>query len=142
MPVGLILATIRVFIGIQVVLAATVLYKLSSIHSVVLRFMCGILGIIVIKENEEVEDETVKVIVSNHASLLDHLAIHLIRNSFSTKSCDLPTFLHQGFNYKDMGVNQNQELFIKNVKSFLNNDVTIDIQPEGGITSGKKGLLK
>ncbi|KAK6622109.1 hypothetical protein RUM44_001916 [Polyplax serrata] len=142
LPVGLILATIRVFIGLQAILAASLLYKLSSIRSVVLRFMCVILGVIVVKENEEVEDESAKVIVSNHVSLLDHMAIHLLRNSFSISLSDLPSFFHHALNYMDVGNCQNQEALVRNVKNYLSADATIDVQAEMGITSGQKGLLR
>lgn len=104
--------------------------------------MCVILGVIVVKENEEVEDESAKVIVSNHVSLLDHMAIHLLRNSFSISLSDLPSFFHHALNYMDVGNCQNQEALVRNVKNYLSADATIDVQAEMGITSGQKGLLR
>lgn len=101
-----------------------------------------ILGIVVLKENEDDEDKSVKVIVSNHVSLLDHFAIHLIRNTFSVNLRELPTFFHHAFNYKDLGGNQNQDLLARNVNCHLHGEEAIDIQPEMGITSGEKGLLR
>lgn len=142
LPVGIVLATIRLFIGVQAIVAAALLHKLSAFRSAVLRTMCAILGVVVIQENEEVRDESVKVIVTNHVSLFDHLAIHLVTGSISVNVWELPAFFHFAFNFKDLGTYRDKENLVQNLKSYISSDVTVDIQPEGAITSGKKGLLR
>lgn len=104
--------------------------------------MCAILGIIIFEENKNTENESAKVIVSNHVSVLDHLVLHLLHNSFSINFSELPPFFHHALNYKDLGNCQNVVSIVQNVKSFISNDAIIDIQPEDGITSGEKGLLR
>lgn len=46
-------------------------------YSYVLRFFNVVLGIVVKQENTTVRDRSVKVLVSNHVSPCDHIAVHL-----------------------------------------------------------------
>ncbi|KAL0277681.1 UNVERIFIED_CONTAM: hypothetical protein PYX00_004889 [Menopon gallinae] len=142
LPLGLVLATLRFFIGLQAIIAASLLHKLSSFRSVVLRTMFAILGVFIFEENQQSRDESVKVIVTNNVSILDHLVIHLLTGSISISVWDVPSFLHFAFNYKNLGSLKEKELLIQNVKRSIDSGITVDVQPENGITSGQKGLLR
>jgi hypothetical protein len=49
-----------------------------SVVSIVLRVMCGILGILVVQENSEIRDNNAKILVVNYTTALDHLAMELV----------------------------------------------------------------
>ena len=49
--------------------------------SLVLRVMCGVLGILVTQEGSVNRDRKVKVIASNYSSTLDHLAVDLVMST-------------------------------------------------------------
>ncbi len=46
--------------------------------SVVLRSMCGVLGIWVTQDGAENRKKTAKVLITNYTSTLDHLAVDLV----------------------------------------------------------------
>jgi len=54
--------------------------------SFVLHSLCVVLGILVKEENKEVRDENSKVLVANHVSPCDHIAVHLMCGSVTVSS--------------------------------------------------------
>lgn len=44
----------------------------------ILRVLCGVMGILVSQEGARNRDQRVKVLVSNYTSTLDHLAVDLV----------------------------------------------------------------
>jgi len=54
--------------------------------SFVLHSLCIVLGILVKEENKEVRDENSKVLVANHVSPCDHIAVHLMCRSVTVSA--------------------------------------------------------
>ncbi len=108
--------------------------------------MCSVLGIIVKEENASVKTKsTTKVIISNHITNIDHLAVDLVLPCIVPGVWDLPKFLNWGLGFHDFGVKQGRDVLIENVKSHLNlneNPIPILSYPEGATTNGRVGLLK
>ncbi|XP_076364775.1 lipid droplet-regulating VLDL assembly factor AUP1-like isoform X2 [Tachypleus tridentatus] len=142
-PIGFVLAVLRIFIGCHAFLIACVLSKLSSIRFYVLRVMCMVLGVVVKEERETNHDRSVKVIVTNHVSMLDHLAVDLVLPCVLPGVWDLPKKLNWALGIKDFGVKQGRDVLIQNVKRYLrDSDLPVIVHPEGATTNGRKGLLK
>jgi hypothetical protein len=59
--------------------------------SFVLHSLCVVLGVLVKEENKEVRNENSKVLVANHISPCDHIAVHLMCGSV-TVSADAHSF--------------------------------------------------
>jgi len=68
--------------------------------------------------------------VSNHVSILDHVAFYLATGSVGFSSQNAPILVQNAFRYKSFG------------KERIPVGEVIDIQPEGATTNGKVGLLK
>ncbi|CAI5444448.1 unnamed protein product [Caenorhabditis angaria] len=141
-PLGLILLIIRCFIGVHAFLIACLLRKSNRIRSIVMRFMCCVLGIVVRKFGER--DESAQVLVSNHISILDHLAIDLISPCFLPSIWDIPTVIRWCFGYVDLGASRGRSELVQNAKKLLaeTRGQPILAFPEGEITNGKRALLK
>ena len=54
--------------------------------SFVLHSLCIVLGILVKEENKEVRDENSKLLVANHISPCDHIAVHLMCGSVTVSA--------------------------------------------------------
>lgn len=52
----------------------------------VLRSLCIVLGIVVKQENTALRDENLKVLVANHVSPCDHIAVHLACGSITVSA--------------------------------------------------------
>ena len=52
----------------------------------VLRTMCGVLGIIVTTDGLDKREDRAKVLVANYTSTLDHLAVDLVMPTFLVSS--------------------------------------------------------
>lgn len=142
-PVGLILAVLRLFIGIHVFLVSCLLPKISTARSIILRIMCAVLGIIVTQKYSHNRSTSTKVIICNHITPLDHLAIDLVIANILPSVWDLPELLNWALGYRDLGVRNGRETLLRNVKKHCSeSEVPILSYPEGASTSGKKGLLK
>ncbi|CAG2114469.1 unnamed protein product, partial [Medioppia subpectinata] len=99
-PFGLCLFIIRVFIGLHALLIASLLPKKSSFRCFILRTMCTILGIIIKEENASIDVKSkTRVIVSNHITNIDHLAVDLVMPCIVPGVWDLPKFLNWGLGF-------------------------------------------
>ena len=137
-PFGLLLAFLRSFIGFQVLLAAAFVPHVSFIKSMILKTLCFTLGIVVKEESEEKYDESAKVIIANHISMLDYIPIHLLTNCVTPGRWDAPSAWV--LSLKSWG---HGETLVNNIRSHLrNSDSPVLIQPEGATTTGTTGLLK
>lgn len=143
-PLGLVLALIRFFIGFQAYLAASLLPQLTFIRSFVLRSMSLVLGIVVRQESPGNRDKSVKLIVANHLTPFDHLAIHLIEGTVTPNSWGWPSPLGEVIGVRDLGIKQGNESLIQNAANHLQKPSSAPLfaQPEGASTNGKRGLLK
>ncbi|XP_066998744.1 lipid droplet-regulating VLDL assembly factor AUP1 [Anabrus simplex] len=142
-PLGLILAVIRLFIALQAVCAAALLPQLSIVRRFVLRSICFVLGIIVREENVSVRDETVRLLVSNHVTRCDHIAVHLVTNCVTPCAWEQPAPIFRVMGIKDLGLPQGQDAVIAGVRNHLEKCSTpVLAMPEGATTNGTVGLLK
>ncbi|XP_067133735.1 lipid droplet-regulating VLDL assembly factor AUP1-like isoform X2 [Centruroides vittatus] len=132
-PFGISLAVVRFFIGCHAFLAACILPKSSAFRRFVLRSICFVLGIVVRQENCHYRAKQVKVIISNHITILDHLAVDLVLSSILPSVWDLPNLLSWLLGFKDLGVKKGRDVLLQNVKKHTK---------EGATTNGNVGLLK
>ncbi|KAJ8317637.1 hypothetical protein KUTeg_005541 [Tegillarca granosa] len=79
-PLGLALVIVRLFMSVHVVLISCLLPR-SQFTSFVLKTIYSVIGISVIVEDNEHQNMKAKVLVSNHISTLDHMAIDLIHSN-------------------------------------------------------------
>ncbi|XP_069678256.1 lipid droplet-regulating VLDL assembly factor AUP1-like [Periplaneta americana] len=142
-PVGLVLAGVRLLIAVQALLVALLLPQIPAVKRFVLRSLCVALGIVVKQENSTVRDENVKVLVANHISPCDHIAVHLVSGSVTPSVWELPGPLCWALGLKEFGLRQGREVLLTNIRShFEKSTVPVLCHPEGSTTSGKVGLLK
>lgn len=142
-PLGCTLAIIRFFIGIQALLLSTILSKVPFIRCFLLRIMCCVLGFIVFTEHSKNYDKDVKLIISNHITNFDHLAVKLLFNVCVPSVWNLPPYLNWILGYTDFGASEGRQILLKNILSFIKkSSVPVLIFPEGATTNGQRGLLK
>ena len=117
-----------------------------AFFSFILRTMCGVLGIVVKEENASIDIKSkTRVIISNHITNIDHLAVDLVLPCIVPGVWDLPKYLNWGLGFHDFGVKQGRDVLIENVKMHLNSSegpIPILCYPEGATTNGRVGLLK
>lgn len=142
-PFGLVLALLRFFIGLHTFLVACLLPKTAFVRSFILRTMCFVLGIVVHESSEKHRNRSAKVIVTNHVTTLDHLAVDLVLACTVPSIWDLPKVLSWSLGFKDLGIKQGREILVQNVKKHCEeSDLPILAHPEGDTTNGRVGLLK
>lgn len=142
-PFGLVLALVRLFIGLHTFLVACLLPKTASVRSFVLRTMCFVLGIVVHEGEQKHKNQNAKVVVTNHITVLDHLAVDLVLPCIMPSVWDLPKVLSWGLGFKDLGVKQGRDVLIQNAQRHCqDSDLPILAHPEGATTNGRVGLLK
>ncbi|KAG8247659.1 Ancient ubiquitous protein 1 [Homalodisca vitripennis] len=139
-PIGLVLALLRVFISLQAYLLALLLLipELSFIRGLVLRLIGLVLGIFVIEENPSQRDKSVKVLVANNVTVLDHIPVHLVTGCFSPSAWDVwPLCL------KVFEGSQDKHTFSTNLRNHLSSCIApLLLQPEETPTNGRVGLLR
>ncbi|KAK0415872.1 hypothetical protein QR680_012164 [Steinernema hermaphroditum] len=144
-PVGFVVGLIRFFIGLHLFFVACLLRKTNWLRSVVLRATMFVLGLHVVNTGPAKHwDRKTRMIVSNHVTPLDHLAIDLIEPCLLPSSWEIPGFLRWVLGYTDMGAGNGRECLVQTIRRKCR-DVTqppILAFPEGAVTSGKRGLLK
>jgi len=102
-----------------------------------------VLGFIVFTESFENYDSQVKIIISNHVTNFDHLAISLCLPVAVPSVWDLPPYLNWILGYTNFGASDGRQVFMKNVRNFLKgSNLPMLIFPEGATSNNKKGLLK
>lgn len=142
-PIGLILAVLRLFIGLHVFIIACILPVQVPFRRVLLRTLYSVLGFIVYPSNLQHRNQNVKVIVANHVSVLDHVIIGLIFPSVVPNVWSLPPFLNWALGYTNMGASQGRQVFLDAVRKHCqHNTRPVLAFPEGAMTNGKAGLLK
>nr|XP_054766410.1 lipid droplet-regulating VLDL assembly factor AUP1-like [Lytechinus pictus] len=142
-PLGLILAVLRLFIGLHVFIIACILPIQVPFRRALLRTMYTVLGFIVYPSNQQYRNPNVKVIVANHVSVLDHVIIGLIFPSVVPNVWSLPPFLNWALGYTNMGATQGRQVFLDAVRKHCRQDTRPVLAfPEGAMTNGKAGILK
>lgn len=142
-PVGLVLVLLRAFIALQALVAAAVLPELSAVRRFVLRSMCVVLGVVVKEENVSYRNENARIIVSNHLSPCDHLAVHLLTCCVTPCSWGQPAPIFRVIGVRDFGITRGLDSLMSSINNHLEHFSTpVLVMPEGSTTSGKNGLLK
>lgn len=142
-PFGLVLAGVRLLVALQALLVAALLPQLPAVKSFVLRSLCVVLGIVVKQENAEVRDENSKVLVANHVSPCDHIAVHLICGSITPSVWELPAPFCWALGMMELGLRQGRDVLVASIRSHFEKSTTpVLCLPEGSTTNGKVGLLK
>ncbi|XP_074642122.1 lipid droplet-regulating VLDL assembly factor AUP1-like isoform X2 [Tubulanus polymorphus] len=142
-PIGLMLAVIRVFIGLHVYIIASILPKTSSIRRMVLRVMYTVLGLVVTQNGTENHKRDVKIMISNHISIFDHLAIDLFLPNYMPFALRPLGLWGKLLGYIDFYSKKTNDSFVSLCKQHIAvSDVSLLVFPEGMKTNGEKGLLK
>jgi len=142
-PIGFVLAFVRIFIGFHALVVLSLLPKAWWLRCLVLRVMCGVLGILVVQEHPDSRDRNARVIVVNYTTPLDRLAVELIYPCIMPSMWDLPATMMWLLGYEDMGAKQGRETLVQNAKRHCRDSpYPLLAFPEGATTNGKVGLLK
>lgn len=144
-PCGLLLVIFRIFFGLQLLLMLTVLPKGSIIRRILLRVSSKILGIAVTHEGfENFNKDQHKLVVTNHVTCLDNVAVETILPSVMPYSrCDCPWLLKWVLGYQEFSADKQRENVDREIKEYLQgSDFPLLAFPEEKITNGKRGLLK
>jgi ancient ubiquitous protein 1 len=144
-PVGLMLAVLRIFIGFHAYIVAWLLPKASFVRRIVLRVMCGVVGLLVIQDDPNPDNRRMKcrVLVANYTSPIDRLAVEMLFPIVMPSMWDLPSSLMWLLGYEDMGAKHGRETLIQNAKKHCHESLyPLLAFPEGATTNGKAGLLK
>ncbi|RWS08026.1 ancient ubiquitous protein 1-like protein [Dinothrombium tinctorium] len=143
-PIGLCLLIVRVFIGLHAFLVASLLPKSSVVRCFIIRTMCAVLGFIVREEHMHFKRKVgVKLLVANHITDFDHLAVDLVLPCIVPIISDSPKFLNWSLGLHDFGTKNGGDTFTQNVKHYLSScEVPILMHPENATTNGRSGLLK
>ncbi|XP_050536031.1 lipid droplet-regulating VLDL assembly factor AUP1-like [Daktulosphaira vitifoliae] len=139
-PFGVILAVIRAFIALNALCLTIISSNYPRLRRPLLRIMCGVLGLIVVEKKNSVPKKS-QVIVSNHLSIFDHIALYLVTDSFTpTKKLSGSSALF--FGLLSLLNNDNVASESSIIKQFLSTGKSLLLFPEGTTTNGKYALLK
>ncbi|XP_042225774.1 lipid droplet-regulating VLDL assembly factor AUP1-like [Homarus americanus] len=143
-PLGIVLLLLRLFISLQLFLAASVLPHNTIIRRIVLRALYSVLGLVVREEALENRDTSCRIISTNHITPFDHLAVSIVLPCVTPSVYDLPGALSTLLCYHDLGVTQGREVLRFNARTFLSdaNSPPLLLHPEGATTSGTLALMK
>ncbi|CAG0918950.1 unnamed protein product [Notodromas monacha] len=166
-PFGSVLALVRVFMCFHVYLAALMLPQPSFLRRFVLRWMWTVMGLVVTADDEEEKprhtEEYASLLVSNHGSPLDTLAVHMATDAFSPHLSGLPLWFRYAYGWSDFGWRENDPrsvngprhaaIVARKINEFVRGISSEDprsssrpppvhIMPEGYWTNGRIGLLK
>jgi len=143
-PCGLLLVIFRFFFGLQLLLIMTILPKASLIKRILFRVTCFILGVAVTQEGKENYKDEHKVVISNHVTALDNIAIETILPSVMPFSkCDCPWLIKWVLGYKEFDTDKDKENMDIKIKDYLQDStLPLLVFPEEQITNGRRGLLK
>uniref|UniRef100_A0A914W4F2 CUE domain-containing protein n=1 Tax=Plectus sambesii TaxID=2011161 RepID=A0A914W4F2_9BILA len=140
-PIGVILLLLRVILGIHVFIAACILRKTMFLRCAVLRIMCTLLGIVIVQESKR--DKSSNLIVANHVSVLDHMAVDLVEPCILPSVWDIPNLLRWCLGYTDLGARRGRQTLIDQAKIFCQTSpMPLLALPEGAMTNGQRGMLK
>lgn len=144
-PCGLLLVVFRFFFGLQLLLIMSILPKESLVKRLLFRVSSAILGVAVTQEGYEnyIKGQH-KVVISNHVTALDNVAIETILPSIMPISkCDCPWLVKWILGYQEFTSDKDRENIDDNIKEYLQESSTpLLVFPEEQITNGKRGLMK
>lgn len=141
-PFGIILTLVRCFIFAHAVLVFYILSKIPLVHSVVLRVMFAVCGLLVTTDGVLQSRDRHVVLVANHVSSLDAFALSLVMHFCLAVepffSCDFTHLCKQVLVPADMTKGDVVQ-FIKTTVD--ENKLPVLIFPEGCRGNGSNGLL-
>ncbi|VVC37403.1 Ubiquitin system component Cue [Cinara cedri] len=142
-PFGVILAFLRVFIGLNAIVLTLILSHYPNVRRSLLRIMLGILGLLVVKKKNSASKNS-KVLVSNYLSIFDHIAIYLATGTFTpTKRVKDPLALFFGLvSLIPYNNTATENAVLKRFISNENDENSLVLFPEGAPTNGKCALLR
>ncbi|KAG0716935.1 Ancient ubiquitous protein 1 [Chionoecetes opilio] len=143
-PLGIVIFITRLFISLQLFLAASVLPHNTAIRNVVLRVLYSVMGLVVREECQKNRDDTCRIIATNHITPFDHLAVSIVLPCVTPSVYDLPGALSSLLCYQELGVTQGREILRANVRNYLTDPgrPPLLLHPEGATTSGTLALMK
>ncbi|XP_050395372.1 lipid droplet-regulating VLDL assembly factor AUP1 [Patella vulgata] len=142
-PLGLFLATLRVFIFLHMILICQILPHRSSIRRFVVRVISGVLGFFITIEGNKNDNSAAKLIVSNHISVTDNFLIDLFFPNVAPTEQLPPLFIQLLSKYKQLSGNTSKEELLKEIKKLVQESkVPVLFYPEKTTTNGTTGLLK
>ncbi|GFR32789.1 ancient ubiquitous protein 1 homolog [Trichonephila clavata] len=144
-PFALLLLLTRLIAGVLGFLILSLLPRNSQKRSAILKGICKVLGIIV-EVDDKYNDENAKLMVANHVSLLDRLAVNIMVPC-STISKDFHVGLVDSLSFwKDVDISHPRDLTNEEIVAFQmyieGSSVRVLHFPECATTNGKIGLLK
>ncbi|XP_067126562.1 lipid droplet-regulating VLDL assembly factor AUP1-like [Centruroides vittatus] len=137
-PFGLCLVIVRIIISLLLFIIANILPRLSTVRCITLRILYTILGIIIKEEGVHFRDPKATILISNHVTVFDHIAIDLISPCVLSVTWELPQFLQYVLGFKKH--ERSGEYLDSSHRKDSKNSVLIF--PEGATTNGQRGLLK
>lgn len=145
-PCGLLLVIFRFFFGLQLLAIMSILPKQSLVKRILLRVSCCILGVAVTQEGtaENYKKDQHKLVISNHVTHLDNVAIETIVSSvMPLNKCDCPWLIKWVLGYREFDGDKEKENMDNGIKEYLQeSSFPLLVFPEEQITNGKRGLLK
>ncbi|VDM43233.1 unnamed protein product [Toxocara canis] len=143
-PIGVLVLLFRLLIGLHVFVTACVLRKTMLLRCTVLRVMSSILGVVVLSGGPARGwDRKTPVLVANHLTVLDHMAVDLIEPCILPSVWNIPNLLRWCLGYADLGARQGRAELVRQARDFCaTSAVPVLTFPEGAMTSGRRGLLK
>ncbi|XP_050429472.1 lipid droplet-regulating VLDL assembly factor AUP1-like [Adelges cooleyi] len=139
-PLGFIIAILRAFISLNVLFLTVLLTRYPWIRRPLLRIMCGVIGLIVVENDKSVPKKN-QMIVSNHLSMFDHVALHLAIGSY-TPTRKFADPIASFFGLVSMLHHENVTSATAFLKQFISNGRSLVLFPEGATTNGKSALLR
>ncbi|XP_002159459.2 lipid droplet-regulating VLDL assembly factor AUP1 isoform X1 [Hydra vulgaris] len=138
-PIGLVLFALRILISFQYLFLLSLLPKHWMVRRILMRTYCFFMGLVVTSSNSNHRNNGAKVIVSNHISCLDSIAIEAIIPTVRISSeSNLPTLFNWLMGYKGFKLSMKSEF-----KEFLEaSSIPFSYFAEGDIACSDKGLLK
>ncbi|XP_059489789.1 lipid droplet-regulating VLDL assembly factor AUP1-like [Neocloeon triangulifer] len=143
-PFGVMLATIRLFISLQMLLAASAFQNVAIVKKFILKMMCNILGVIIREDFTELRFKTqaAPILVTNQATPVDPLVFHVATGCTTVPNPEAPAALNWLIGAHNINISQGFQQLTRILQECPSKQTSILLQPEGATTNGKVGLLK
>lgn len=139
-PAGFALALLRILMSVQYLLLLTIFPKKFFMRTLFMRFYFFVMGVLVTYGSEENIADNVNILVSNHISCFDSIAIEALIPCWRLpRESKIPSWVCWLFKFKNPSVPWTNDMeVLHNAAS----NVAYAFYPEEETTNGKVGLLK